>query len=403
MQRYIARQAIFNQNLQVEGYELLYRAGDGEARAMFADGDRATRILLSDALMAFGLNNLTDGRVAYVNFTETLVMSDFVLLTDPRKITVELLESIQVTEKLIRRLKELKKRGYRLALDDYTGDPAFDPILPLIDVLKVDFLAATEKQQEEIARKYRRGRMVLLAEKVEDRETYERAVRLGYRMFQGFFFQRPTNLRQETASINTAIYSRLLRELNKSDVDLQACAEMIRSDAALTFRLLKKVRTLQYYRGNSLEVIERAVTYLGIDELYHWVVLLLARDFNTTCSDETVREAYLRGIFTERLMQLSPYCEKKTSGFLAGMFSLMDLILGRPMEELLKEVHLPAEVKRVLLDGAGGPLKDCLDYALSYERGKTMQPPPLSVDSYEVMDIYMQCIKDTDWAFRSDK
>lgn len=402
MQRYIARQAIFDQNLHVEGYELLYRAGGGEETAAFTDGDRATRILLSDALMAFGLNNLTDGRIAYVNFTETLIMSDFVLLTNPGKITVELLESIPMSEKLIRRVKELKKRGYRLALDDYTGDPAFDPLLPLVDVLKVDFLATDEKKQEEIARKYRRGRMVLLAEKVEDRETYERAMRQGYRLFQGYFFQRPTNLRKETASTNTATYTRLLRELNKPDVDLHACSDMIRSDAALTFRLLKKLRTLQYYRGNSLEVIERAVAYLGIDELYHWVVLLLARDSNTTCSDETVRGAYLRGVFTERLLELSPHDEKKTSGFLAGMFSLMDLILGQPMAELLEEVQLPAETKQVLLGETGGALKDYLDYAVSYEHGLPMEPPLLSVDSYEVMDIYMQCIKDTDWAFRSD-
>lgn len=402
MQRYIARQAIFDRNLRVLGYELLYRAGE-EDRTVFADGDRATRILLSDALMAFGLKNLTDGRIAYVNFTEKLVMSDFVLLTDPQKITVELLENIQVTEKLIQRLKELKERGYRLALDDYTGNPAFDPILPLMDVLKVDFMATDERKQEEIARKYRRGRMLLLAEKVEDRETYERAARQGYRMFQGFFFQRPTNMRREMADINTAPYTRLLRELNRPDVELRACAEMIRADATLTFRLLKKVRTLQYYRGNSLQVIERAVTYLGIDELYHWVALLLARDFNTTCSDETVREAYLRGVFTERLMERSSYSQRKTSGFLAGMFSLMDLILGRPMKELLDEVELPQEVKKVLLGESGGPLKEYLEFAVSYERCKPGPLPALNVDADAVMEIYMQCIKDTDWAFRGEK
>lgn len=401
MQRYIARQAIFDRNLRVQGYELLYRAGE-DNKAVFPDGDRATRILLSDALMVFGLNNLTDGRVAYVNFTEKLVLSDFVLLTDPRRITVELLESIHVTERLARRLKELKERGYRLALDDYTGNPTFDPILPLIDMLKVDFLMTDEKKREEIAAKYRRSRMTLLAEKVEDRKTYEEALRQGYRMFQGFFFQRPTNIRRETPDVNIATYMRLLRELNKPDVELQACAEMIRADAALTFRLLKKVRTLQYYRGNSVQVIERAVTYLGIDELYHWVVLLLARDYNTTCTDETVREAYLRGIFTERLMEHSPLCKQKTSGFLVGMFSLMDLIMNRPMKDLLNEVDFPREVEKVLLNEGDSPLKCYLEFAVSYER-KFAELPGLNVEAGMVFEVYMQCIKDTDWAFRSEK
>lgn len=402
MQRYIARQAIFDRNLRVAGYELLYRAGEDD-KAVFTDGDRATRTLLSDALMVFGLNNLTDGRVAYVNFTEKLILSDFVLLTDPRQITVELLESITVTERLVRRLKELKEKGYRLALDDYTGNPVFDPILPLIDVLKVDFRMTDEKKQKEIADKYRRGRMALLAEKVEDRESYEKALRLGYRMFQGFFFERPTNLHKEMPCVNTATYTRLLRELNKPDVDLRSCAEMIRADAALTFRLLKKVQTVQYYHGNSVQVIERAVTYLGIDELYHWVVLLLARDFNTTSSDETVREAYLRGIFTERLMEHSPHCQQKTCGFLLGMFSLMDLIIGRPMKDLLHEVELPREVKKVLLNEGESPLKNYLEFAVSYERRKSVEAFQLDVEADTVVELYMQCIKDTDWAFRSGK
>ncbi|MET0017031.1 HDOD domain-containing protein [Oscillibacter sp.] len=402
MQRYIARQAIFDRNLHVTGYELLYRAGEDSSKAVFSDGDRATRILLSDALMVFGLNNLTDGRVAYVNFTEKLVLSDFVLLTDPRQITVELLESIHVTERLARRLKELKDRGYRLALDDYTGNPAFDPILPLIDVLKVDFLMTDEKKREEIAAKFRHGRMTLLAEKVENRETYEKALRQGYRMFQGFFFQRPTNMQGEMPGVNIASYMRLLRELNKPDVELRTCAEMIRADAALTFRLLKKVRTLQYYRGNSVQVIERAVAYLGIDELYHWVVLLLARDYNATCTDETVREAYLRGIFTERLMEHAGFCKQKTSGFLVGMFSLMDLIMNRPMKDLLSEVNFPREVERALLNEGDSTLKSFLEFAVSYEK-KFAGLPKLNMETDVVFEVYMQCIKDTDWAFRGEK
>lgn len=401
MQSHIGRQTIFDRNLNVMGYELLYRAGDGATEAAVLDGDRATRTLLSDALMVFGLNNLTDGRCAYVNFTEKLVLSDFVLLTDPRQITVELLEDIPVTERLARRLKELKEKGYRLALDDYTGNPAYDPILPLIDVLKVDFLLTDPKKQAEIAARYRHSRTTLLAEKVEDRATYERALQQGYRLFQGYFFERPTNIRKELPDLNSASYIGLLRELNKPDTDLKACAEMIRADATLTFRLLKKVQTLQYYRGNSVQVIQQAVAYLGIDELYHWVILLLARDCNATHSNETVREAYLRGIFTERLMEHSPYCDKKSTGFLLGMFSLMDVIMDRPLGDLLQEVDLPQEVKEILLGTSKSPLRDYLQFAISYERWKPAELPELNVEADVLVDVYMQCIKDTDWAFRS--
>lgn len=399
MRSYIARQAILDRNLRVVGYELLYRA-DEENVAKITDGDRATQILLSDAMMVFGLENLTDGRYAYVNFTEKLVLGDFVLLANPRQVTVELLESIPVTERLARRLKELKERGYRLALDDYAGNPAYDPILPLIDVLKVDFMATDARMQEQIAAKYRRGKITLLAEKVEDKETYERAKHLGYQLFQGYFFEIPSQMHKDVPEVNTATYIRLLRELNKRDVDMLACAHMIRADAALTYRLFKKVRTLRYYRGNSVQAVQQAVAYLGIDELYHWVVLMLARDFNRTYSTETVREAYLRGIFTERLMSYSPYSEKRTSGFLLGMFSLMDRIMDMPLDELLRDVELPKEVTEILLGKGENPLQDYLAFTIAYERGRLCEIPKLSIGAPEIIKQYMDCIKSTDQAFK---
>ena len=399
MRRHIARQAIFDCNLDVVGYELLYRDGDENA-AHVTDGDKVTRNLLSDAMMVFGLNNLTDGKTAYVNFTEKLVLNGFVLLADPKQVTVELLETIRVSKELIYQLEELKARGYRLALDDYTGDPKYDPILPLIDVLKVDFTLTDEAVQAEIARKYRKSSMQLLAEKVEDGAVYQRAAKLGYQLFQGYFFEVPKQLRKEVPDINNMTYIRLLRELNKLDVDMEACAKMIRADATLTYRLLKKVNTLQYYRGNSVQVIRQAVAYLGIDELYHWVVLILARDFNCTYSLETVRQAYLRGIFTERLMARSPYNSKKTSGFLLGMFSLMDRILNTSFEELLDGIELPEEVTEILLGKSDAPIQDYLAFVVAYERDQACILPKLDIAPDAIVELYMKSIRDTDLAFR---
>lgn len=403
MQAHIARQAIFDRNLRVVGYELLYRAKEGDRGAVFEDGDRATRSLLSTALIDFGLSNLTDGRRAYINFTEKLVMSDLILLLEPQQIIIELLEDIPVTERLARRLQELRELGYRMALDDYTGDARYDPILPLIDILKVDFLQTDRDMQERIAQRWHHSGVELLAEKVEDRETYEWAARNGYRLFQGYFFARPMNLRKDTPNFNTATYIRLLRELNRPDADLRTCTEIIRTDPALTFRLLKRMRTMQYYHGNSEWILEQAVAYLGIDELHHWTMLLLARNFNVTCSDETVREAYLRGIFMERLLEESPLRAGKTLGFLVGMFSLMDRIMNRPMEELLAEVALPREVTDTLLGQGESRLWEYLAFVTSYERWEPAKLPQLNIGEEALSELYMQCIRDTDYAFRCDQ
>lgn len=100
-------------------------------------------------------------------------------------------------------------------------------------------------------------------------------------------------------------------------------------------------------------------------------------------------------------MEHSPYCDKKSTGFLLGMFSLMDVIMDRPLGDLLQEVDLPQEVKEILLGTSKSPLRDYLQFAISYERWKPAELPELNVEADVLVEVYMQCIKDTDWAFRS--
>ena len=398
MQTHIARQAIFDRSLRVAGYELLYRAGDSDG-AVFENGDRATRALLSTALIEFGLRELTGGRRAYINFTEKLVMSDLMLALDPTQITVELLETIPVTERLVQRIQELKALGYRLALDDYTGGAEYDPVLPLVDVLKVDFLQTDRQAQARIADRCQRAGMKLLAEKIEDRESYDWALYNGYQLFQGYYFARPAAVRREGAKFNLAAYTRLLRELNRPDADLHTCTEIIRTDPMLTFRLLERMRTMRYYRGHSNWLLDQAVAYLGIDELHHWAALMMARDMNASMTDETVRSAYLRGIFVERLVENSPLRAEKLMGFLTGMFSLMDRIVGRPLKQLVEEVALPREVRDALLSRDGGRLRPYLTFAAAYETLRPEELPPLTIPAEEISALYMRCIQETDRAF----
>ncbi len=403
MERYIARQPIFDQSMGVSAYELLYRTGF-ENTAGISDGDKATRSLLSDAVMGFDLNKLTNSKMAFVNFTEHLLMDGFVLLADPKQVTVEILEDTHVSPALLDRLMELKDKGYRLALDDYTGDPDFEPLLPLVDVLKVDFILTDEKTQEQIAARFRHGRIKLLAEKVETRAEFDRAVRIGYRLFQGYFFEKPTLISKQVPDQNYTAYIRLIRELNKADVELSACADIIRTDATITYKLLKKVKSCRYYHGNSIQLVQQAVSFLGIDELYHWVILLMARDMNKTGSDETVREAYLRGVFTEQLMARSPLRRSKNDGFLLGMFSLMDRIMGTPLENVLKEVALPQDVADALLNRQQNELSNFLGFIQAYDsvdgyRKLSGLDLDLDISMEELVDLYTKCIQETDWAF----
>lgn len=402
MERYIARQPIFDTSLKVEAYELLYRGGADTMQANVTDGDRATRSLLSDAITVFGLPRLTNSKMAYVNFTENLILDGFVRMADPKEVAVELLETIQIDDALITQLKELKKQGYKLVLDDYLGDVYFDPILPLVDVVKVDFIDTDKQTQATIAKRLRKQGKTLLAEKVETKEEFDYAHDLGYSLFQGYFFERPMVLKQKSSGLAASSYIRLFREVRKPDIDIRSCGEIIRSDAMLTYQLFQKVHTMQYYRGNSIQSIILALMTLGTESLAHWIILLLAREQNVAYSDELVRRAYLRGVFIERLMELSPNRNRSNDGFLLGMFSLLDKIMGLPMEKVLLDIPISPDVNAALLGTEKNIFSTLLEFCIVYETQDPNLTVPnlnLRIDESEIPRIYMESIIEVDAAF----
>ena len=404
VERYIARQPIFNLNLKVHAYELLYRGSIDATSANFSDGDRATRSLLSDAITVFGLSNLTNSKLAFVNFSESLLLSDFALMADPKEIAVEILESTRVSALLIQKLQFLKGRGYQLALDDYTGNPHFDPLLPLVDIIKVDFRAVDANAQRKIAQQFKNSHIILLAEKVETVEDFHLASKMGYTLFQGYFFEKPTVMHKRAPALAASSYIRLFRELNQPDIDIGRCAHIVHSDAVLTYSLFQKVRTLQYYRGNSIQSIKLALVFLGTDQIRRWVILLLARERNVTFSDELVRSAYLRAVFTERLMEHSPFHLRSADGFLVGLFSLLDKIMGMSLEQILKEIPIARDVSDALLGKEKNMFSQFLEFILIYGmKNPSLILPPLelTIKMDEISRLYMECIVEADKAFDS--
>lgn len=403
VEAFIARQPIFDRRCQVAGYELLYRDGVSGNRACFTDGDRATSRLLSDAVTLFGLPKLTNRKPAYVNFTQNLILNDFVLLAKPGEVVVELLEDIQPTDALLAKLEGLKERGYVLALDDYTGGSLFDRVLPYIDILKVDFRLTTPEQRGEIARRAKtQPGLCLLAEKVENRLEFEHATGQGFQLFQGYFFEKPLMMGRKLPSLAATSYGRILKELQRSELDFNNCAHIIHADAVLAYRIMQKVRTLEYYRGNIITAIRQALVMMGSNELRRWLLLLLARENNVTRCDELVRRSYLRGIFAEQLLRRIQGPDSAEEGFLLGMFSLLDKILGMSMEELLNDVELPKAVHTALLGDEESPYAPLLQFVALYETGDSkgeLQKLEFRISDREVAKLYMRCLADVDRTF----
>ncbi len=400
----IARQPIFNAQKELYGYELLYRDALESTTAEIMDEDAATQNVLSDAITVFGLSRLTGGHPAFINFTEGLLLGDFAFLVDPAKIVIEMPESFEVSQDLVNKLRELKKNGYTIALSGYTCGGLNDKVIEFADILKVDFLNTTRGQQREAAEKNKDSGIILVAEKVENAEDYERAKNMGYNLFQGYYLEKPKVISQRIPELSASSYGRIVNELQKPNVDFDTCTKIIQSDAVLTYLFMRQVQNPNYYRSDSDNVIKRGMVMMGADELRRWLFLVLMRQNTVAHSDELSRKAYLRGLFIERLMENCDDAPESAQGFLLGMFSILDKILATRLEELLNDIDLDSELKAALLEKADNKYTTFLQFVFIYEMENPRLLFPdihLRLNKSEVTALYKQCEAETDTAFEN--
>lgn len=370
LKTYLARQPIFDLNDQIFGYELLYRGNGGDnANLVNVDGDNATRAVLSDALTAFGLESITGGRIAFINFTRALLLGDLADYFSPQEFVIEILENTMVDQTLVDKIKACKSQGYRFAIDDYTGDEEFSVLLPLVDIVKVDFRLLTPPQRKTISAQLRKCSCRLLAEKVETEKEYVEARALGFSLFQGYYFARPMTLCTERTQLLQTTYVRLFQELARPELLYDQLAAIIRTDVNLTYRLLSHVNTLQYYRGHPVASIHTALLRMGTAHVRRWITLIFMRDFTKGGNEENMKTAFIRGLFTERIAARLEMAEDEgDDAFITGMFSMLDMVVNGELPALLKDLCVSDHVKKTLL-GAPGPLLEILHMAKAYEDG----------------------------------
>ena len=401
MHTFLARQPIFDDRCNVYAYEILYRDAEYSLSAKIMDGDTATKLVLSDAITLFGLDTLTNSKPAFINFTEELILDEFPLLAGAKEIVVELLEDIKITAEIIEKVSTLKAQGYTIALDDYYGHSDFEEILPYIDILKVDFMQTDKIVQQKIAQKWGDS-LLLLAEKVETNEQYEWAKSLGYQLFQGYFFACPCTYKKKVQNISSETFLRLMSEISKEDVNLSKCSDIVRSDAVLTYKILKKMKTVEYHRGNTISTVENAIVMMGITAFKRWLLLIVARDHNQSISDELTRIAFLRGLYAEELMKQSSRSKDSENAFLVGMFSLIDKILGETKETLLENIVIPEVLKDALLGKTENIYSQLLKFIIDYENQKNniqLEDLGISLSSDELHKVYANCVTIVDSTF----
>jgi EAL and modified HD-GYP domain-containing signal transduction protein len=390
----IARQPIFDLGKRTVGYELLFRSGL-ENLYTATDGNLATGCAL-DASLLFGIDAMCNGLPAWINCTREMLTQGYLSLLPPRLTVAEVLEAVNADQEVVAACRQLKKAGYRIALDDFVPTRANEPLTKLADLIKVDFRSTPPATCGELPKRYKAMGIKMLAEKVETAEEFALAASLGYSLFQGYFFCKPEVIAKASTSTNKVSLLTLLELLHKPVLDYAEVEQSVKQDPQLCYRLLRLVNSAAVGMKLRIKSIQHALALLGEAEVRKWISLVAVVTIAQGKPDELVKAALIRSKFCE--LEARKLRCRETDMFLLGLLSLMDAILDMPMEEVLAKVPVAPEVGTALL-GQTNKLRRVLDLVQAYDCGNWSSADKLSqelkLDGEQLPGDYLQAVQ---WA-----
>ena len=401
---FIARQPIFDRKMQVYGFELLYR-GSSDNAFDNTPAEVASARVIANTFLTMGSEKLLCGKVPFINFDTKLLREYAPVLPFPHAV-VEILETVEPTDEILAACRDLKKRGYQVALDDCAGPTRVEPWIGTLDIVKVDFLVTTTETREDITRICKQNNIRPLAEKLESREEFTRAWKMGYEYFQGFFFAEPTVIRGRAISDAQLLLLQLLKEVSAEDVDFDKVEQIVRRNVSFVHKLLRFMNSPLFGWQAQIKSVKHALTLLGEEELRKWIALLLVADLGAQANPQLVIDSLVRARFAELLSPKAHLGAKKSSAFLLGLLSHLDALLQRPMAEVVAELKLDAELAAALVGRRDwkNDLGMLYEMICAYEKPDWVRTAAMAQDfNVSVLDLSTAYVKAVEWADKTAK
>jgi len=393
LQTLLARQAIYDKEGSIFAYELLYRNNNEH----FANVDntnendavRATSSVISHLFTNFDIDSILDRKCAFINFSHSDLIQKIPKLLPKNRIMIEVLETTIINHALISNLMELHAEGYKIALDDFIFRAELIPLIAIADFIKIDVLNQTEQDIEVQLNHLKGYKGKLLAEKIDNKEQFNRCMDLGFDYFQGFFLNKPDQLQGQIITENKIHILRVMAELNREDLSMKELESMILQIPKLSYRILRISNSVYYYSRKKNDSLSDALFHLGLLKIRSWTMLILLASTDDASPDLLAR-TLIRANMCEALANAIKY-PKPHEAYTVGIFSTLDGMLNESMPSLLAKIQLSEPFNQALLhyEGDLGKLLKC---AIDYEQANFNAIDCSLVDTSQLTRFYLQGI-----------
>jgi c-di-GMP-related signal transduction protein len=354
---FLGRQPILDRNQNLAAFELLFRSGHFNG-AQIEDDVFASATVINHAFSELGVETVLGKHVGFINLSAPLILSDVIELLPRNKVVLEILETVHVSDQLVQRCIELKNAGFTLALDDFTGrEDVFKPLLDIVNIVKVDVQHMDDARLAGTTAQLKQLDVRLLAEKVDTREQVDRCLALGYELFQGYYFAKPSIITGKRLSHAETALMRLLG-LVLTDADTPGIEDVFRQNPDLSVNLVKLVNSVAIGGKGSIGSLGTAIRVLGRKQLQRWLQVLLFA-LSSAPGAEFPSPLLILAATRGKLMELIAQALRPNDrdfhdrAFMTGILSLVNALLGMPMGEILGSMPVDVNVKSALVQRSG--------------------------------------------------
>lgn len=362
MKPFIARQPIFDRNREVYGYEMQFRSGPA---SLFAQPDQPGAGVVVNQSLLENVQALTSGKRAFIPATRDALLNDYAVLLPREWLAIELRDSADAGPELIEAWRRLKDAGYTLVLGDCNGAKGQEGLAESSDIVRENFSASAAERRRALSRQSP-SRPRSLATRVETREAFHEALNAGYDYFEGRFFCKPLALSTGSVPENKLNLLQMINALMRPNVEFEEVEKIVKRDVVLSYKLLQYVNSAFFGLATKVKSVMHAMALLGLYDVRRWATLLAMAGMANDKPNELLVQSLIRGKFCELLAAQGGFAKRNQSLYFAGMFSLLDAVVDRPIEQALEFLPMEEDVKGALL-GEDNTVRRFLDYVRAYE------------------------------------
>lgn len=392
---------LFDGNTAVKAYSLFTQKQNFlKTPSMLGTGalDGAGNINGLDVIDSMGLNTLNPDQLVFVEISKISAFSPIDEMCSAPHDRIVLLadKSIPAQEMYIKRFQQLKFMGYRLAMKglQVSQFEEYAPILKLLDYIMLDYKKINIAAARAFFTKVYPD-MELIAVNVDSQEDFDMLSKNGaYSFYEGDFYRLPITQGLKKVSPLKVNYIELLRVVNDIDFELTKAADVIGRDTALVIELLRVVNAMSV--NSEITSIRHAAAMLGQKELKKWINTVVTKKMCADKPNEITRVSLLRAKFAENLAQSFGIAGLSQELFLLGLFSVLDIILDKPMTEALEMVKVSKPIADALTKKTGD-LYPVYDFITSYEMASWAEVSRImllaDIDEADVYNAYIESLK----------